>query len=55
MAYTLPDLPYAYDALEPNFDARTMERQPVQASSASSLHLLWLLLACVIVKLLSML
>ena len=25
MAYTLPPLPYAYDALEPNFDARTME------------------------------
>ena len=25
MAYTLPALPYAYDALEPRFDARTME------------------------------
>ncbi len=25
MAYSLPELPYAYDALEPNFDARTME------------------------------
>ncbi|MEM7810600.1 MAG: superoxide dismutase [Planctomycetota bacterium] len=25
MAYALPDLPYAYDALEPHFDARTME------------------------------
>lgn len=25
MAYTLPDLPYAYDALEPNIDKRTME------------------------------
>jgi Fe-Mn family superoxide dismutase len=25
MIYTLPDLPYAYDALEPHFDARTME------------------------------
>jgi Fe-Mn family superoxide dismutase len=25
MAYTLPALPYAYDALEPHFDARTME------------------------------
>jgi len=24
-AYTLPDLPYAYDALEPYIDARTME------------------------------
>ncbi len=24
MAYSLPDLPYAYDALEPHFDARTM-------------------------------
>ena len=25
MAFELPDLPYAYDALEPNIDARTME------------------------------
>jgi len=25
MAYTLPDLPYAFDALEPYIDARTME------------------------------
>jgi Fe-Mn family superoxide dismutase len=25
MAYTLPELDYAYDALEPHFDARTME------------------------------
>lgn len=25
MAYTLPALPYAYDALEPHFDAMTME------------------------------
>ena len=25
MSYTLPALPYAYDALEPHFDARTME------------------------------
>ncbi len=25
MAYSLPNLPYAYDALEPHFDARTME------------------------------
>jgi len=25
MAYVLPPLPYAYDALEPHFDARTME------------------------------
>ena len=25
MAYTLPRLPYAYDALEPDIDARTME------------------------------
>ena len=25
MAFSLPDLPYAYDALEPNIDARTME------------------------------
>ena len=25
MAYSLPDLPYAYDALEPSIDAKTME------------------------------
>ena len=25
MAYTLPPLPYAFDALEPTIDARTME------------------------------
>jgi len=25
MAFTLPDLPYAFDQLEPNIDARTME------------------------------
>ena len=25
MFYTLPPLPYAYDALEPHIDARTME------------------------------
>ena len=25
MAHTLPDLPYAYDALEPHIDAQTME------------------------------
>lgn len=25
MAFKLPDLPYSYDALEPHFDARTME------------------------------
>ena len=25
MAYTLPALPYAFDALEPSIDARTME------------------------------
>lgn len=25
MAYSLPELNYAYDALEPHFDARTME------------------------------
>ena len=25
MAFTLPDLPYGYDALEPHIDARTME------------------------------
>jgi Fe-Mn family superoxide dismutase len=25
MAFTLPALPYAFDALEPHIDARTME------------------------------
>ena len=25
MAFTLPDLPYSYDSLEPHFDAQTME------------------------------
>ncbi|MBT7009361.1 superoxide dismutase, partial [Candidatus Peregrinibacteria bacterium] len=25
MAYTLPDLSYSYDALEPHIDAKTME------------------------------
>ena len=25
MPYTLPALPYAYNALEPHFDAQTME------------------------------
>ena len=25
MSFTLPELPYAYNALEPNIDARTME------------------------------
>ncbi len=25
MAYSVPDLPYAFDALEPHFDAKTME------------------------------
>ncbi|MEG2901462.1 MAG: superoxide dismutase [Mn], partial [Massilia sp.] len=25
MPYALPPLPYAYDALEPHFDSRTME------------------------------
>ncbi len=25
MAFTLPELPYSYDALEPHFDAKTME------------------------------
>ncbi|MFQ5448025.1 MAG: superoxide dismutase [Mn], partial [Saprospiraceae bacterium] len=25
MAFKLPDLPYAFDALEPHIDARTME------------------------------
>ena len=25
MAYSLPELPYAYGALEPHFDAQTME------------------------------
>ena len=25
MSHTLPDLPYAFDALEPHIDAKTME------------------------------
>ena len=25
MAYSVPDLPYGFDALEPHIDARTME------------------------------
>ena len=25
MAFTLPELPYAYDALEPSIDAETMQ------------------------------
>ena len=25
MSFTLPELPYSYDALEPHIDARTME------------------------------
>ena len=25
MSFALPELPYAYDALEPHIDARTME------------------------------
>ena len=25
MSFKLPDLPYAYDALEPHIDAKTME------------------------------
>ena len=25
MAFTLPDLPYAHDALEPHIDTRTMQ------------------------------
>lgn len=25
MAYSLPDLPYSFDALEPHIDAKTME------------------------------
>ncbi|HEY2840079.1 MAG TPA: superoxide dismutase [Mn], partial [Pirellulales bacterium] len=25
MAYTVPDLPYAFDALEPHIDAQTMQ------------------------------
>lgn len=27
MAYTLPELPYAYEALEPHIDAETMQKQ----------------------------
>ncbi|SUH40720.1 superoxide dismutase [Salmonella enterica subsp. enterica] len=30
MSYTLPSLPYAYDALEPHFDKQTMEDSPHQ-------------------------
>lgn len=29
-AYSLPDLPYGYDALEPHFDSRTMETHHTQ-------------------------
>lgn len=29
MAYTLPELGYAYDALEPHFDAKTMGNPPL--------------------------
>ena len=25
MAFTLPELPYSYDALEPHYDAKTVE------------------------------
>ncbi|APJ79304.1 hypothetical protein RG28_24890 [Escherichia coli] len=50
MSYTLPSLPYAYDALEPHFDKQTMEIHhtkhhqtciipPVQRKSASFLCL----------------
>ena len=31
MAYSVPDLPYAYDALEPHIDEATMQRPPRQA------------------------
>ena len=34
MAYTLPELPYAYDALEPHIDARTMEIHHTKHHSA---------------------
>ncbi len=34
MAFTLPDLPYAYDALEPHIDARTMEIHHTKHHSA---------------------
>lgn len=33
MSYTLPALPYAYDALEPHIDSKTMEIHHSQASS----------------------
>ena len=32
MAFVLPDLPYAFDALEPIIDAKTMENPSWQAS-----------------------
>src|SRR5438067_4496054 len=34
MAYELPKLPYAYDALEPHIDARTMESHYTQHTQA---------------------
>jgi Fe-Mn family superoxide dismutase len=39
MAYTLPALPYAYDALEPHFDARTMEIHHAKHHQAYVTHL----------------
>ena len=33
MASSLPDLPYAYDALEPHIDARTMEIHHTDANN----------------------
>ena len=34
MAYTLPDLNYSYEALEPHFDTRTMEIHHTNTNAA---------------------
>ena len=38
MAYTLPELPYAYNALEPHIDARTMEAFPATYQEIAPVH-----------------
>ena len=39
--YTLPEMPYAYDALEPHIDAQTMEiHQEANADSVRPNHML---------------